>query len=74
METNVTTKGQMVIPSSLRRKYGIKVGTKIIVEDDGKRIILIPVTEEYLQQIQGSLKGKNLLQSLINKREPSSEA
>jgi len=73
METYASTKGQIVIPSSLRRKYGIKVGTKILVEDDGERIILKPVTEQYLQRLQGSLKGKNLLKTLLDGRAKDTE-
>ena len=61
METYSTSKGQIVIPSALRRKYGIKTGTKILIYDDGESIILKPVTEQYLKNIQGSLNGKNIL-------------
>jgi AbrB family looped-hinge helix DNA binding protein len=68
METYATTKGQIVIPSALRRKYGIKVGTKILVYDDGERIILKPVTEQYLKGLQGVLKGKGALKTLLEER------
>ena len=34
METYVTGIDQIVIPAELRRKYGIKAGTKINVFDD----------------------------------------
>lgn len=30
----VTTKGQVVIPAKLRKKYGIEVGTKIQFADE----------------------------------------
>ena len=69
METYATTKGQIVIPASLRRKYGIKVGTKIIVLDNGEEIILRPVNEQYLAKLQGSLKGKGALQVLMDERQ-----
>jgi AbrB family looped-hinge helix DNA binding protein len=68
METYSTTKGQIVIPSSLRRKYGIKVGTKILVYDDGEHIILKPLTEQYLRKLQGTLKGKGALKVLLQER------
>ena len=68
METYATTKGQIVIPASLRRKYGIKVGTKILVYDDGERIILKPVTEQYLKGLQDALKGKGALKILLQER------
>jgi AbrB family looped-hinge helix DNA binding protein len=69
METYATIKGQIVIPVSLRRKYGIKNGTKIIVIDNGDSITLKPVTEQYLKNLQGSLKGKGALKALIDERQ-----
>ncbi len=73
METYATTKGQIVIPSALRRKYGIKVGTKLLVFDDGERIILKPVTEQYLKGLQGTLKGKGALKALLQERSKDRE-
>lgn len=68
METRATIKGQIVIPAALRRKYGIKSGTKIILADTGDGILLKPVTEEYLRNLQGSLKGKGSLKILQEER------
>jgi AbrB family looped-hinge helix DNA binding protein len=68
METYATVKGQIVIPAALRRKYGIKNGTKIIVTDIGDAIVLKPVTEQYLINLQGSLKGKGGLRVLVEER------
>jgi len=68
METYATIKGQIVIPAILRRKYGIKSGTKIIVADTGEGIMLKPVTEQYLKNLQGSLKGKGGLKILQEER------
>ena len=68
METYATVKGQIVIPATLRRKYGIKNGTKIIVTDIGDAIVLKPVTEQYLKNLQGSLKGKGGLKVLVEER------
>lgn len=73
METYATTKGQIVIPASLRRKYGIKVGTKIIVLDNGEEIILKPVNEQYLSKLQGSLKGTGALKALMEERKQDAE-
>jgi AbrB family looped-hinge helix DNA binding protein len=68
METYATVKGQIVIPVELRRKYRIKAGTKINVIDTGEAILLKPVTEESLKQLQGRLKGKGVLKSLLEER------
>lgn len=73
METYATVKGQIVIPATLRRKYGIKNGTKIIVTDVGDAIVLKPVTEQYLKSLQGSLKGKGGLKTLIDERRKDKE-
>ena len=73
METYATTKGQIVIPSALRRKYGIKAGTKILAYDDGEHILLKPVTEQYRQQLQGALKGKGVLKALLEERTKDKE-
>ena len=68
METYATVKGQIVIPAELRRKYGIKAGTKLNVIDTGEAILLKPVTEESLKRLQGKLKGKGVLKSLLDER------
>jgi AbrB family looped-hinge helix DNA binding protein len=73
METYATVKGQIVIPAVLRRKYGIKKGTKIIVTDNGDSISLKPVTEQYLRNLQGSLKGKGTLKVLVDERRKDKE-
>lgn len=73
METYTTVKGQIVIPATLRRKYGIKNGTKIIVTDVGDAIVLKPVTEQYLKSLQGSLKGKGGLKTLMDERRKDKE-
>ena len=73
METYATVKGQIVIPAALRRKYGIKSGTKIIVTDIGDAILLKPVTEQYLKNLQGSLKGKGGLKTLVEERRKDKE-
>ncbi len=73
MEAYATIKGQIVIPATLRRKYGIKNGTKIIVTDGGDAIILKPVTDQYLRNLQGSLKGKGGLTVLMEERRKDKE-
>jgi AbrB family looped-hinge helix DNA binding protein len=66
MEAIATTKGQIVIPSSVRRKFGIKEGTRIQVEvdDSTRRIILTPITREYIHSLRGKYRGKGLMASL----------
>jgi AbrB family looped-hinge helix DNA binding protein len=67
MEATATSKGQIVIPSSVRRKFGIKEGTRIRIEVDDKAqlIILKPITREYIHSLRGRYKGKGLLKALM---------
>ncbi len=70
METTSTTKGQVVIPSSVRRRLGIKTGTRIQVELDesNARIILTPITREYIHSLRGKFRGSGLLEELESSR------
>ena len=70
METIATSKGQIVIPSSIRRKFGIKEGTRIqiTVNDKTHEIILKPITREYVHSIRGKFKGKGLIKALMADR------
>lgn len=54
METSVmTTKGQVVVPAKIRKKYGIKPGVKIaFIEKDGD-LLIKPMDEAYFQQFIG---------------------
>ena len=59
METaRVTSKGQLVVPSRLRRKYGIKPGTKICFIERANEIVFQPVTREYVRSVCGMLKSE----------------
>ena len=54
----VTSKGQLVVPSRIRRRFGIKPGTRVnFIEEDG-RIIFQPVTREYIESFCGVFKRK----------------
>ncbi|MEK7218756.1 MAG: AbrB/MazE/SpoVT family DNA-binding domain-containing protein [Patescibacteria group bacterium] len=65
----VTTKGQVVIPSRLRRRHGIKKGTQVCFIERADEIVLRPVTDEYIDSLRGSLKtGGKILRSLVEDR------
>ncbi|MFZ1041334.1 MAG: AbrB/MazE/SpoVT family DNA-binding domain-containing protein [Anaerolineales bacterium] len=67
METIVTSKGQVVIPSKIRKQLGIKDGTYLQIDVDAvtKQIILTPVTREYIHSLRGKYKGKGLMKALM---------
>lgn len=59
----VTSKGQLVVPAELRRKHGIEAGTRVrFLEDQFGRIVLQPITEDYIDRVMGCLaEGPDLL-------------
>ncbi len=67
--STVTTKGQLVIPSRLRRKYGIRKGTKVVFVEEERRLVLQPLTREYIHSLRGSWKGgASALKYLLEER------
>ncbi|HET7258833.1 MAG TPA: AbrB/MazE/SpoVT family DNA-binding domain-containing protein [Candidatus Acidoferrum sp.] len=55
--STVTTKGQLVIPAKLRRKYAIREGTRVAFVEEENRLVLQPLTPEFVSSLRGSLKG-----------------
>ena len=73
----VTSKGQLVVPSRLRRRFGIKPGTRINFLEEGDRIIFQPVTRQYIDSFCGIFKQKpgekSVVQELIEERRSEKE-
>ena len=65
----MTSKGQLVIPARLRKKYGIKPGTRICFIERNDEILFQPVTQEYIRSICGMLKSDtSVAQELLKER------
>ena len=72
--TVVTTKGQIVIPSKIRRKLNIKRGTKLYIEEKGEELIIKPITQAYFERIAGVLQTKGKLsKTLLEERSKDKE-
>ena len=63
LRATFTSKGQLVVPAELRRKHGIGTGTRVrFLEDQFGRIVLQPITEQYIDRVMGYLAdGPDLL-------------
>lgn len=65
----VTSKGQLVIPIRIRRRHGIKAGTKVRFLERGKEIVLQPLTPAYIRSLRGILRDHpSLSQELLQSR------
>ena len=65
--TVITTKGQIVIPSKIRRKLNLKRGTKLYVEERENELIFKPITQAYFDRIAGVLQTKGKLSKTLLK-------
>jgi len=67
--STMTSKGQIVVPARLRKRYGIKPGTKIHFIERNHEILFQPVTREYIRSLCGILKSdSSLTKELLKER------
>jgi len=65
----VSSKGWLVIPAELRRKYGLESGKYVRVVDYGGVIGLLPELEDPVEEGMGRLRrGPSLVQALLKSR------
>jgi len=69
-EVLVTRKGQITVPVALRRKYGIKQGMKLTVQDSGESIVLkvVPRFEDLIGIDAGKIDTKKAIEMLDKMR------
>ena len=63
----VSAKGQIVIPSAIRKRYNIKKGVKLYIEERDGELVFKAVTLEYIKKISGVLNTKGKLSKLLLK-------
>lgn len=69
MNVRLSQKGWVVIPASLRAKYGLKPGATLKVVDYGGVLAIVPLLKNPIQEGAGMLKGGNsLTQALVDER------
>jgi len=75
METSVVTvKGQVVIPSKLRSKYGIKSGTLIHFYEKEGEIRMSPLTHAVIDTNFGFLRTKGRVKEALLKEKKTERA
>ena len=74
MTTVITAKGQVVIPSKVRRRLNMKKGTRLCVVETTEGVELKPLTAEYFEKHAGFLgtKGK-LTKALLEEKAKEKE-
>lgn len=54
--TKTNAKGQVTIPAELRERLGIEEGTRINWKEERGRLVLTPMTEQFIHECMGILK------------------
>ncbi|HKI25007.1 MAG TPA: AbrB/MazE/SpoVT family DNA-binding domain-containing protein [Candidatus Sulfotelmatobacter sp.] len=71
--TVISSKGQVVIPAELREQLGLEKGTPATWTEENGRLVLTPITERLLDEIQGSLRPgpgePSVFEALFEERE-----
>lgn len=60
MKTRVSSKGQIVLPSELRKRFGIEAGDDLGIVEWGGAVFLVPVPEDPVAAARGILKESPL--------------
>lgn len=69
MQAKISTKGWIVIPAALRRRYGLKPGTIVEIQEAGDRIVIIPRMSDPIDELYGKLAGQiSLTEALLENR------
>ncbi len=63
----VSTKGQIVIPTEIRKKHDIKPGVEVEIPDFGKEIVLVPVKGDPINSAKGMIKFKRPVLEILSK-------
>jgi AbrB family looped-hinge helix DNA binding protein len=64
----ISSKGQIVIPAKLRKKYRLDEGVTIIFQEDHGKLTLVPENFAALYALQGTLKDFPLEEALAAER------
>ena len=64
----ISSKGQIVIPANLRKRYSLNEGTTVIFQEERGRLVLEPSSYDAIFALQGSLREFPLEASLDKER------
>ena len=64
----VSSKGQIVIPSALRKRYKLNQGTTVVFQEDSGRLVIEPRNYEAIYALRGSLSHLPLEEELVKMR------
>jgi len=68
-ESTMTSKGQIVVPAKLRRRYGLNPGVKVYFIERNNEILFQPLTKETIRSVHGMLASEtSVTKELLKER------
>ncbi|GIV79788.1 MAG: hypothetical protein KatS3mg050_4182 [Litorilinea sp.] len=65
----ISSKGWIVIPAALRKKYGLHPGERVSLVDYGGVLAIVPYPADPVREARGLLKGdRSLVEALLHER------
>ena len=65
----ISTKGGVVIPAPLRKKYRLRPGDQVRIVDYGSGLALVPALGDPIEEAQGMVAGPtSLVEALLSQR------
>ncbi len=64
MLVTLSSKGQLVLPKSVRETLHLSAGARLRVEVDGEKIVLEPVVASPIDELSGMFTGVDFLSEL----------
>ncbi len=65
----VKAKGQVVIPVEIRRRFQIDEGTRVAFLEEAGRLIIQPVTDDFIDSMTGVLAGRRLPNRILREKD-----
>ena len=62
----ISSKGQIVIPSEVRHRYGLDPGKKVEILDFGGQIVLVPLPDDPVKAAKGMVKLRRSVSDILS--------
>jgi AbrB family looped-hinge helix DNA binding protein len=68
MKSTISARGQVSIPATIRKKYGIETETQVEWIEDGNAIRIVPLPKDPIKAFRGAGKSRYTSDKLIEDR------
>lgn len=66
MRIRMSSKGQVVLPAEVRRKYGLTAGAELELVDAGDHLVVMPTVKDPVARLRGLLAARQGQRSLVD--------